>query len=92
MTERSEQVSKIFLTETGYLGFGPRCLRLGDVVCVLFGGGTPYVRRPTSVPDEYLFLGPAYVHGLMDGEAIDAWEKGKRTQNQEIEEKMFKLL
>ncbi|KAF5965715.1 heterokaryon incompatibility 6 OR allele [Fusarium coicis] len=84
--------SKIFLTDTGYVGFGPRCLRLGDVVCVVFGVGTPYVIRPTSVPDEYLFLGPAYVHGLMDGEAIDAWEKGKRTENQEIEEKLFKLL
>ncbi|KAF5561175.1 het-6OR heterokaryon incompatibility (het-6OR allele) [Fusarium napiforme] len=85
--------SKMFLTETGYVGFGPRCMRPGDVVCVLFGGGTPYVVRPTGVADEYyLFLGPAYVQGLMDGEAIDAWEKGKQNENQEIQEKLFKLL
>ncbi|RBQ73118.1 hypothetical protein FVER14953_00158 [Fusarium verticillioides] len=84
--------SKIFLTGTGYVGFGPRCMRPEDVVCVLFGGGTPYVVRPTAAPDEYLFLGPAYLHGLMDGEAIDAWEKGKRTETQEIQEKLFELL
>ncbi|SCV33496.1 related to HET-6OR heterokaryon incompatibility protein (het-6OR allele) [Fusarium fujikuroi] len=84
--------SKMFVTETGYVGFGPRSMRPGDVVCVLFGGRTPYVMRPTAAPDEYLFLGPAYVHGLMDGEAIDAWEKGKRTENQEIQERLFKLL
>ncbi|KAI1031855.1 hypothetical protein LB504_000149 [Fusarium proliferatum] len=89
---RTSHHSKIFVTETGYVGFGPRCMRPGDVVCVLFGGRTPYVIRPTAAPDEYLFLGPAYVHGLMDGEAIDAWEKGKRTENPEIQARLFKLL
>ncbi|KAF5601570.1 heterokaryon incompatibility 6 OR allele [Fusarium subglutinans] len=84
--------SKMFVMETGYVGFGPRCMRPGDIVCVLFGGRTPYVIRPTAVADEYLFLGPAYVHGLMDGEAIDAWEKGKWTENQDIQERLFKLL
>ncbi|KAF5570984.1 heterokaryon incompatibility 6 OR allele [Fusarium phyllophilum] len=84
--------SKIFVTESGYVGFGPRCMRPGDVVCVLFGGGTPYIIRPTATADEYLFLGPAYVHGLMDGEAIDAWENGKQTENQEIQERLFNLL
>ncbi|EWG35981.1 hypothetical protein FVEG_00158 [Fusarium verticillioides 7600] len=84
--------SKIFFTGTGYVGFGPRCMRPGDIVCVLFGGRTPYVLRPTAVADEYLFLGAAYVHELMDGEAIDAWEKGKRTESQEVQEKLFKLL
>ncbi|KAG4293606.1 hypothetical protein FPRO06_00191 [Fusarium proliferatum] len=72
--------SRIFVTETGYVGFGPRCMRPGDVVCVLFGGRTPYVMRPTAAPDEYLFLGPAYAHGLMDGGAIDAWEEGKQSE------------
>ncbi|KAF5685103.1 Het6 heterokaryon incompatibility [Fusarium denticulatum] len=88
---RTSHDSKMFITETGYVGFGPRCLKHGDVVCVLFGGGTPYVLRPTAAPDEYLFLGPAYVHGLMDGETIDAWQS-KRTENHEIQEKLFKLL
>ncbi|VZH95060.1 unnamed protein product [Fusarium fujikuroi] len=89
---RASNARKIFVAETGYVGFGPHCMRPGDVVCVLYGGKTPYVIRPTSAPDEYLFLGPAYVHGLMDGEAVDAWEKGKRTENQEIQERLFKLL
>lgn len=89
---RTSHHSKIFVTETGYVGFGPRCMRPGDVVCVLFGGRTPYVIRPTAAPDEYLFLGPAYVHGLMDSEAIDAWEKSYRTGDQEIQDRLFKLL
>ncbi|KAF5966583.1 putative het-6OR heterokaryon incompatibility protein (het-6OR allele) [Fusarium bulbicola] len=89
---RASHDSKMFVMETGYVGFGPRCMRPGDIVCVLFGGRTPYVMRPTAVADEYLFLGPAYVHGLMDGEAIDAWEKGKQTKNQDIQARLFKLL
>ncbi|KAF5686251.1 het-6OR heterokaryon incompatibility (het-6OR allele) [Fusarium circinatum] len=84
--------SKMFVMGTGYVGFGPRCMRPGDIVSVLFGGRTPYVMRPKAVANESLFLGPAYVHGLMDGEAIDAWEKGRRTENQDIQERLFKLL
>jgi len=81
-----------FITGNGYVGIGPRCMKAGDKVCVLFGGSTPYVIRPTSITDEYLYLGPAYVHEIMDGEVIDAWEKDKDSDNQEFKEKFFKLL
>lgn len=81
-----------FITGKGHIGIGPRCMKAGDRVCVLFGGSTPYVIRPTSITDEYLYLGPAYVHGIMDGEVIDAWEKDKDSKNQEFQEKFFKLL
>ncbi|RFN54181.1 hypothetical protein FIE12Z_1307 [Fusarium flagelliforme] len=81
-----------FITEKSYVGVGPRCMKAGDKVCILFGGSTPYVIRPTSIPDEYLYLGPAYVHGIMDGEVIDAWEKDKNSSDQEFQEKLFKLL
>ncbi|SPJ91926.1 related to HET-6OR heterokaryon incompatibility protein (het-6OR allele) [Fusarium torulosum] len=70
-----------FVTEKGYMGVGPRCMEPKDRVCILFGGSTPYIIRPTShSEDSYLYLGPAYVHGIMDGEAIDAWE-GKGLKN-----------
>ena len=81
-----------FITEKGYVGVGPRCMKAGDKTCILFGGSTPYIIRPTSIPDEYLYLGSAYVHGIMDGEVIDAWEKDKDSDNQEFREKIFKLL
>jgi hypothetical protein len=81
-----------FITEKGYVGVGPRCIKAGDKVCVLFGGPTPYVIRPASTTNEYLYLGPAYLHGIMDGEVIDAWEKEKDSENQEFQEKSFKLL
>jgi hypothetical protein len=64
-------------------------MKPGDVVCVLFGGGTPYVLRPTATADEYLFLGSAYIHGIMDGEVIDDWERDKGSDDQG---KVFKLL
>lgn len=86
---RASNGSRMFITETGYVGFGPRCMRPGDVVCVLFGGGTQYVVRPTAAADEYLFLGSAYVYGLMDGEAVDAWENDKGAKDRE---KLFPLL
>ncbi|KAJ4060600.1 hypothetical protein NW761_002644 [Fusarium oxysporum] len=86
---RASHDSEMFMTETGYVGFGPRYMKPGDVVCVLFGGGTPYVLRPTATADEYLFLGSAYIHGIMDGEVIDDWERDKGSNDQG---KVFKLL
>ncbi|CAG7557460.1 unnamed protein product [Fusarium equiseti] len=81
-----------FIAEKGYVGIGPRCMKAGDQLCILFGGSTPYIIRPASVADEYLYLGSAYIHGIMDGEVIDAWEKDKDSENQEFREKFFKLL
>jgi hypothetical protein len=68
---------KLFMTKQGHMGIGPRVMEPGDKVCVLFGGKTPYIVRPTLNPDEYLFLGDCYVHGFMDGEAIEGWERGE---------------
>lgn len=74
---------RIFTTKQGYVGLGAHGIQPGDKICVLFGGATPYVVRPDG--DEYLFKGECYVRGLMDGEAISAWEGG------ELEEQWFYL-
>jgi hypothetical protein len=68
---------RLFVTDNGYVGLGAHGVQPGDKVCVLFGGATPYVVRPTGVEGEYLFMGECYVHGLMDGEAITLWEAGE---------------
>ncbi|MCJ1437038.1 hypothetical protein MMC27_006423 [Xylographa pallens] len=47
----------------------------GDVVCVVLGGEVPYVIRPKK-NGHYLFVGECYVHGLMDGQALQGYEEG----------------
>ena len=52
-----------------YMGITMGVPRDGDCVCVLLGGDTPFVMRPKK-GDEWQFLAEAYVHGIMDGEAM----------------------
>ncbi|KAK8187774.1 heterokaryon incompatibility protein-domain-containing protein [Phyllosticta capitalensis] len=60
-------------TASGYVGLVPDAAVQGDVVAVLAGGGVPYVLR--EVPGEkegtYRLVGPAYVEGIMGGEAME---------------------
>jgi hypothetical protein len=66
---------RLVITEKGYLGLGVNSCMRGDLVCVLFGCSTPvFLRR---VEEHYVFLGEAYLHGIMDGEAIGGLEKGE---------------
>ncbi|EMT74130.1 Heterokaryon incompatibility protein 6, OR allele [Fusarium odoratissimum] len=46
----------------------------------------------SSTSDEGLFLGNAYVHGIMDGEAITTWEEQKDSQDPKFRERLFKLI
>ena len=75
---------RFFTSSSGYIGLVPSTTIIGDRVCVLSGGRMPYVLRPSHKKTgehsgdspEYTFVGDAYVHGLMDGEAIDMVEQG----------------
>lgn len=68
--------SRYFLiTERGYLGLGPMTLEVGDIVCVLLGGNLPFILRRQE-NDEYRLVGESYVHGLMDGGAMQG--KGEK--------------
>jgi hypothetical protein len=64
-----------FKTIQGHIGLGLDCLWIGDIVCILFGAGVPFILRPED--DHYLLVGECYVHGIMDGEAIKKWREGK---------------
>lgn len=55
-------------TEGRYLGWVPRGVEKGDVVCVLEGGEVPFVMR-LAKDGRYEVLGDCYIHGIMDGEA-----------------------
>ncbi len=61
------QKHRLFQTNSGYLGIGPRTMRSGDNVSVLFGCRTPVVLRSTG---SYRHLGPCFILGVMEGEAI----------------------
>ncbi|KAF2107951.1 heterokaryon incompatibility protein-domain-containing protein, partial [Lophiotrema nucula] len=56
-------------------GLGPEKTRRGDLVCILFGCSVPVVLRKatqSSSRDSNVFevVGESYIHGKMDGEAV----------------------
>lgn len=52
-----------------YMGIAMGVPRDGDRVCILLGGDTPFVLRPKG-HGEWQLVAEAYVHGIMDGEAM----------------------
>lgn len=63
---------KMFVTQGGFLGFGPRHLDVGDQVWILQGGLVPFLLRPyfrdTLSNNRYRLIAPSYVDEIMDGE------------------------
>ncbi|KAK5626019.1 hypothetical protein RRF57_001735 [Xylaria bambusicola] len=56
------------ITDQEYVGLVPDTAKDGDVICIMQGFNVPYVLR--QIGDHYIFLGDAYVHGIMMGEAF----------------------
>ena len=73
---------RLFKTQCGYLGTGPRSLKPGDEIWILHRGGLPFVLRPQQKFGNYRLVGEAFVYGVMSGEALDL---GLREQNITIE-------
>ncbi|CZS89506.1 uncharacterized protein RCO7_02551 [Rhynchosporium graminicola] len=63
----------VFETETGWFGLASHTLREGDVVALMSGMSLPAVLRPVLGTGErkFMFVGTAYVHGMMQGELWD---------------------
>jgi hypothetical protein len=71
---------KLFVTDTGYLGMGPKSGQEGDELWIVAGCPFPMVLRRHVRDGEgwYFVLGRAYVHGVMHGEAVSeetVWEE-----------------
>lgn len=75
---------RFFVTATGGVGLGPEGVEAGDRLVILYGLSWPAVLRPTQ--GGYLFIGLAYMHWLMDGEAV---QEHKRTES---EDETFNIL
>ncbi|MDI1489258.1 MAG: hypothetical protein OHK93_008536 [Ramalina farinacea] len=78
LTEHDEYVAdtmlnrEFFIADNGadaFMGIVMGAPADGDCVCILFGGDTPFVLRPKD-NGEWHFIAEAYVHGIMDGEAL----------------------
>ncbi|KAI4157735.1 MAG: hypothetical protein LQ342_008053 [Letrouitia transgressa] len=63
---------RVYLTQNGYLGLGPKMMREGDEICVLYGGYVPFVLRPQG--NHHILVGDTYVHDtdIMWGKFADA--------------------
>ena len=63
---------RLFTTRSGGLGVGPRDTECGDMIAILFGCKMPVVlRQKRTSSNEFEFVGLCYIHGIMDGEAVE---------------------
>jgi hypothetical protein len=70
--QSSSMYKRFFVTESGLLGVPPSNARVGDLVCVMLGGKVPFGLR--EMEGHYQLVEEAYLHGHMDGRAIDLAE------------------
>ncbi|KAF5671817.1 heterokaryon incompatibility (het-6OR allele) [Fusarium circinatum] len=78
------QGRKLFMTESGLLGLGPKTLgqtSSKDEVWILMGARVPFILHHIE-GSKYRVVGEAYVHGVMYGEGYDrftGWDEFGRT-------------
>jgi hypothetical protein len=65
-----------FISEKGYIGLLPDDAKEGDKLILLIGGDPLYIIRPSEeseseLEDEFKLIGECYVHGLVDGQALE---------------------
>jgi hypothetical protein len=61
---------QLFVTQDGYVGLGPKLMRLGDRIVYVEGARVLFVMRENG--HEYELVGETYVHARMQGELYDA--------------------
>lgn len=66
---------RFFVTCNGSMGLAPMRARKNDIVCVLYGCSIPIVLREEE-KGRFSFIGECFLHGFMDGEAIDIMKTG----------------
>ena len=71
---------RFFITAEDSMGIGPRDMRIGDVICILFGSQVPLVLR--KVGERYQLIGECYYHGKMEGEELKSLESGTAVQRE----------
>ena len=69
----TEMKHKFALSQKGHMGWVPLCCQPGDSICIFFRGKISFVVRKVD-EQSHILLGPAYIEGLMYGEALK-WEE-----------------
>jgi hypothetical protein len=72
---RASHNRRFCITSKGYTVLAPAEAVQGDLVCVLLGGQTPFILRPTR--GNFHLVGACYVHGIMFGGAMEELRAGK---------------
>lgn len=73
-----------FKSPKGFMGLADRRARHTDCIAVALGASVPYILRKEG--GHYRLIGEAYVHGIMEGEAIQMMSRG------ELEVEMIDIL
>ncbi len=73
---RFVRTRRLMVTLDGFIGLVPTDAQQGDVVCLLLGCNVPMVLR--AVEDrQYKVVGGCYLHGVMEGEAMEWLREGR---------------
>ncbi|KAL0936145.1 uncharacterized protein CTRU02_208360 [Colletotrichum truncatum] len=67
--QRALSGSRFFITDWGLIGISHHSVREGDYVMIVFDLDMPLLVRPAG-PDTFNVVGVAYLHLMMDGEAL----------------------
>lgn len=67
------------------MGIVPITTEVDDSIAVMYGANVPMVcssraERGDDGTSKYRLVGPAYVHGIMDGEVLEARDRGEVTE------------
>ena len=60
---------RLCATKRHHLGWLPEAGAVGDLVCIFYGAGVPFILRPTG-NSCYKLIGPCYIQGMMYGEGM----------------------
>lgn len=60
---------RLITTASGNVGLGGNVCKNGDLICIIFGCSTPIILRGDG--NTFKLVGEAYIHGIMNGEALD---------------------
>ncbi|KAH9222972.1 heterokaryon incompatibility protein-domain-containing protein [Leptodontidium sp. 2 PMI_412] len=78
---------KFLVSEGRLIGLAPMAAQERDVICILYGCSVPVVLREITVKGEtfWQLVGECYVHGKMDGEAMEGRDPDDPMATEEFE-------
>ncbi|KAH8789205.1 heterokaryon incompatibility protein-domain-containing protein [Hyaloscypha finlandica] len=74
LISRANYNRRFMVSHEGYMGLVPKDAEAKDLICILFGCDVPVVIR--EIKNHHLFIGESYVHGFMNGLAVEKWKQG----------------